>query len=101
MCNASDFQVENGVLKKYIGTNETVVLPETISSVEIGAISGNIKHIVFPEGTTRIPDYVCYCLSSLETLTLPEGVTHIGANAFESCLNLREVHLLHLQIVKS
>ena len=33
MSNASDFIIENGVLKKYVGPGGDVVIPEGVSSV--------------------------------------------------------------------
>ena len=30
---------------------------------------------------------------SLRTITLPQGIDHIGENAFERCINLKEIHI--------
>ena len=36
MSNASDFVIENGVLKKYKGPGGNVVIPEGVTSIERG-----------------------------------------------------------------
>ena len=40
MSNASDFVIENGVLKKYVGSGGDVVIPEEVTAIGNGAFSG-------------------------------------------------------------
>ena len=93
MSNANDFQISKDVLIKYKGTEDTVEFPEGVHSVKIGAFPGNVKHIIFPESMTQIPDDVCYCLDALESVTIPEGVARIGNRAFFTCTALKEAAL--------
>ena len=37
MSNASDFIVENGVLKKYVGPGGDVIVPDGVTSIGLGA----------------------------------------------------------------
>lgn len=70
MSNASDFVIENGVLKKHTGTDAEVVIPDGVTSIEAE---------------------VFYCCENLKSVTIPENMTHIGYNAFWKCPNLTEV----------
>ena len=67
MSNLSDFVIENGVLTKYIGTDEDVVIPNSITSIGKYAFDG---------------------CESLMSITIPEGVINIGEYAFRSCESL-------------
>lgn len=45
--------------------------------------------------TTSIGENYCRNCSALQTaLTIPGGVTEIGASAFENCISLREIHFI-------
>ena len=43
MSNASDFVIENGVLKKYVGPGGDVVVPDGVTSIGKEAFSWNEK----------------------------------------------------------
>ncbi len=51
----------------------------------------NITTITFGNQVERIPAYLCYGLSVLTSVTIPEGVTSIGKSAFSGCGELREI----------
>lgn len=57
------------------------ILPHSVNRVEIGA---NVE---------SIPNYMCYGCSNLTTITLPNGLTEIGAGAFYKCSSLTEIVL--------
>ncbi len=48
--------------------------------------------LVLPQDTTRIEDEAFYGDTSITSVTIPAGVTHIGLFAFGGCENLREMH---------
>ena len=62
MSNASDFVIENGVLKNYVGPGGDVVIPE---------------------GVTSIADHAFFHCRPLERIVIPDSVTNIGALAFD------------------
>ncbi len=66
----TDFQIENGVLIKYHGTAEDVVIPESV---------------------TVIGERAFVCCATMKTLTIGESVREIGERAFEYCTNLQRV----------
>lgn len=81
-CDALTYNVyENG---KYLGSKDSpyVVLMEMIDK--------NATNFSFP-GTTRIIYADALKASMITSLTLPQGVTHIGASAFQGCRNLRSI----------
>lgn len=82
MNNASDFIIENGVLQRYIGTDEEVLVPEGVR--EIGWYKTNTyrgRAGAFENNTT------------LKKLILPDGLVRIDPLAFSECTNLEEIQL--------
>ena len=96
----------------------TITIPESVTSIGNSAFSGctglttvqwnarscsndgglstfsnctNITTFVFGDEVSQVPDYLCYELSSLTTVTIPNSVTSIGADAFSSCTGLTSV----------
>jgi len=109
------FQIEDGVLKKYLGTGGAVTIPDGVTSIGYGAFSRceSLTSITIPDGVTSIGDrafYECegltsiiipdsvtsigswafYECESLTSITIPDGVTSIGDSAFEGCKNLAD-----------
>ena len=95
MSNASDFIIENGVLKKYVGPGGDVVIPEGV--VEIGsyvfAENGKVTRVILPAGLTKIGDNAFEKCRKLEAVTLPQSLTEIGSQAFRLCKKLRTVEI--------
>lgn len=56
MSNASDFVIENGVLKKYTGSGGDVVIPAGCTEVYAGAFNNAfaVTSVTIPEGVTVI-----------------------------------------------
>ena len=80
MSDINDFVIENGVLKKYNGSEQIIKVPDGVTSIDNFAFNG------------------CTGLTSVE---IPSSVTSIGDHAFESseveacpienCQNLKEI----------
>jgi len=56
-------------------------------------IRTQIKEFNFGDGVETIPDYLCYCMTGLTSITIPNSVINIGRFTFRSCSGLTEVHL--------
>lgn len=90
----SDFVIRGGVLEKYNGESENVVIPDNV--VKIG-------HRVFsdlPITSVKIPDSVkeiCDCAFQgcgyLISVVIPDSVTIIGSHSFADCKSLKSVKI--------
>ena len=86
-------------LKKYIGTDKNVVLPDNWKDerYEIGSFAfkncSTLTSVTIPEGVTSIGDEAFSGCSTLTSVTIPEGVTSIGDEAFSGCYSLTSITL--------
>lgn len=82
--------LSNGII--YIGnlgsSVESINVPISLS--EINCNISSVKKITFDDGITNISDF-CSGLDNLETVILPNSVTKIDSNAFDSCTNLKNI----------
>lgn len=51
------------------------------------------KFFTIAEGVKEIGEYVFLCFSNLESVLLPDSLSHIKTRAFDYCLNLKELRL--------
>ena len=66
----NDFQILDGVLKQYLGSDEDVIIPDCVQ---------------------KIGERAFYACHTMKTLTIGESVTEIGERAFEYCIELKKV----------
>jgi len=93
MSNASDFIIENGVLKEYNGSGGDVVIPEGVTSIWRSAffMCEGLKSVQIPEGVSTIGARAFYDCRNLTKVVLPEGVIGIGDMAFNGCSKLKDI----------
>ena len=53
--------------------------------------SSNITSFTFGEEVEIIPSYLCYGMSAITSITIPNAVTSIGENTFSGCTSLTSV----------
>ena len=90
MSNINDFIIEDGVLKKYVGTGGEVVIPDGVTVIGFEAfysVSG-VTDVKIPNSTSKIGDYAFYCCHDIVHIDIPDSVEHIGCYAFNTCTNL-------------
>ena len=87
---SKDFLIEKNVLKKYIGTDSHVLVPDTITAIGDGAFKNQKKiiTITLPESITSIGHYAFTGCRSLTSIEIPNNVTTIGDYAFKGCKRL-------------
>lgn len=99
--NSKDFVIQNGELKRYIGTDNQVVVPAGVSVIASGAFgeqfldhpAASVTDVVLPEGVERIESRAFAGCKNLRNVTLPNSLRQIESMAFQDCTNLPELTL--------
>ena len=105
-------KLEDGTLEitSYKGTDTTVSVPAVIGKTAVTAIGKKalsplasrltpeqkrvretLESVTIPKGVTEIGGSAFYGCANLTSVTIPEGVTEIGYSAFWGCANLTSV----------
>lgn len=61
------------------------------SSSPFEKISSQIKYIFIEEGVEHIPAYLCYNMSNIKEITIPNSVISIGSSVFDNCSSLNSI----------
>ena len=90
---AGDFVAEDGYLYGYIGSSESVDIPEGIIGVYANAFKNcsSIKEVTFPSTLKTIGDYAFSRCNNLCEVEFPSALTGIGEKAFYDCSSLQSV----------
>ncbi len=91
MSNTCDFIIENGILKKYVGDSEVVIIPKEVVQIGERAFSDceDITDVVLPDSVSSIGDFAFYGCVDLSQINIPESLICIGNSAFFGCENLK------------
>ena len=86
----SDFLISNGILKKYKGKEEDVVIPDSVTEIYDSAFMGNqnIKTVIIPDSVQKIGSHAFFDCKSLKSVTIPRTVNKIYSGAFKECNSL-------------
>ncbi len=89
----SDFEVDKGVLKKYLGKGGNVVIPNVVKSIGDNAFifCSKLTNITIPNSVESIGKKAFLNCSSLQSITIPNSVTNIGGKAFAGCNKLTSI----------
>lgn len=99
MSDISNFKIEDQVLVKYIGKEETVVIPDGVTAIGNSAFlsglwSGSpVVNVVIPDSVTRIGDLAFSSCLRLKSIHIPDSVTYIGKEAFYNCVKLESIDI--------
>ncbi len=86
----SDFEIADGVLIKYNGSDKTVQISKGVTTIGDYAFrNSEVLKVILPNGITEIGEGA-FESSSLTEITLPDSVTTIGDYAFAGCFNLEK-----------
>lgn len=93
MSELKDFQIENGVLVKYLGNGGDIVIPNNVTKIEKYAFyaCNNIISVVIPSNVKTIGDLAFKCCMNLSVVTIENGIKRIGNGVFRECKNLKAV----------
>ncbi len=91
------FQIENGVLIRYLKeSGETIaVIPAGVTEIGRKAFRkcSRLREIILPDGVERIGDEAFHYCTGLQKIQLPESLMTIGERAFSWCNALEKIHL--------
>ena len=89
----NEFKIEGTTLAGYAGNGGTVVIPNIVTTIGVGAFRRcpGLTEIVIPDSVTTIGDRAFEYCYGLTEIVIPNSVTTIGDYAFRSCTRLTEV----------
>ena len=89
------FIIKDGVLEKYTGSDETVVIPDGIWKIGEEAFinSKTLLNAEIPSGVTEIGEKAFGWCSNLSSIEIPSSVSKIGYWAFRGCHKLNNVEI--------
>lgn len=93
MSNINDFEIKDGRLEGYTGTDEEVTVPEGVIEIAAGVFTHNLKltKIVLPEGVISLSPEAFYGCFNLKSVVFPSTLKMIGSKCFHRCGKLKEV----------
>ena len=93
ICNLDDFDIDDGVLKKYKGHDQFVAIPNNVTNIGLGAFGGcaNLTNINIPDSVTIIGEGAFAGCTSLTNINIPDSATEIGLQAFAGCTSLTNI----------
>ena len=95
MNNINDFEIKDGVLVKYLGTESDIIIPDCVKEIGTGAFSNNdnIEKITIGEHVQVIQPNAFADCSNLADVCFEGNIERIGSGAFARCKALREINL--------
>ena len=93
--NRNDFVIEDGILKKYNGSNAFVTVPNGVTRIGFEAFKWNkeLTSVILPSQLTIIENASFLCCDHLCSIVFPESLTSIGEEAFAWCERLSKIRL--------
>lgn len=89
----NDFEIVAGELRRYIGSNVDVTVPEGVKIIQAGAFLNHtfLESIRLPSSLIKIGDSAFSGCSALRKIYFQEGLEEIGFSAFKNCSELEEI----------
>ena len=93
--------IENGILRRYEGEQENLVVPDGVIAVGDYAFEykDGIKSITLPETVKEIGERTFFKCSNLESVYSQGSIETIGTNSFSQCKKLTQIDLSNVKEV--
>lgn len=91
----NSFEIRDGVLVKYNGSESEVVIPEEVYSIGKNAFSGNntLTSVKMGNSVEKIEPYAFNNCTSLQNIVWSNQLKSIGDSAFSGCSSLKDLKL--------
>ena len=95
MKKSEKFEIVDGVLKQYNGSDKDVVIPNGVTSIGDNAFRycEKLTSVEIPEGVISIGARAFQLCSKLKSVVIPQSVRSIGVEAFKLCSKLTNVEI--------
>lgn len=89
------FQINGSTLIAYTGSQDTIVVPDSVVTIGANAFAGNsvIKNVTLPKNLESIEASAFEKCTALEVVQIPDSVRSIANSAFDGCSNLTQVSI--------
>ena len=93
MLTEKHFEIEEGVLKAYLGADAEAQVPEGVHTIGDGAFKGMawLLKVTLPSSIKRIGATAFKGCRQLKEINFPEGLSEIGEYAFHRCHQIEEL----------
>ena len=90
-----EFEIWNGILLKYHGSETHVTIPDSVTKIEREAFQScnSLTEITIPDSVSVIGYAAFQDCKSLVSVDIPAGVTKIDGLTFKDCESLESVHI--------
>lgn len=94
--DGADFEIADGVLKRYTGSGGSVWIPAGVTAIGQGAFLGrsDMTSVQFPFSLTQIGQSAFRGCTGLTEIQLPRNLIVLSADAFCQCTALRRVQFV-------
>lgn len=89
----NEFEIRDGTLYKYTGSQETVVIPDSVYRIYEKAFRNcsSVVKIEIPDSVKQIEWGAFSFCPNLEQIIIPSSVSFISVTALEGCTSLKSI----------
>ena len=93
--------INNGRLTKYSGKRKTIIIPDSVTSIDPWVFAKNkyIQKVVIPDTVTELPEYLFFSCKNLKTVKCSKNIVHVGESCFGNTSWLKEQRKKHALVI--